>query len=114
MSRTTEQIAMIAGGIGLALLAGPIGIEVLGNLMIANSMIGIGLTSALSGAVGLLTPGPQDPSNIGPNGQLPIQTPNPLWRIVYGIFQFAGSITFTDGPMLDWIGTGGGQPCNNQ
>jgi hypothetical protein len=107
---------MIAGGIALAIAAGPIAGGVFFSLPMFNAMVGIGLTTALAGTAGLLNPLPNDPSNIGPQGQLPIQSPNPLWRIVYGIFQFAGSVTFADGPVLDWIGTGGGgqQTCENQ
>ena len=105
---------MIAGGIALALVAGPIGIGLLGSLQIMNSMIGIGLMTAVAGTAGLLNPAPIDPSNIGPQGQLPVQTPNPLWRVVYGIFQFAGAITFEDGPMLGWAGTGSNQACVHQ
>jgi hypothetical protein len=114
LSKTTEEIGLLAGGIAIALLSGPIGVTLLGNMMIANGMIGMGLTMAVSAGAGLLNPPPQDPSNIGPQGQLPVQSPNPLWRILYGIFQFAGSITFVDGPMLNWAGTGSGNPCNNQ
>jgi hypothetical protein len=114
MSKTATEIGMIAGGIALALAAGPIGITLLGSLAITNAMIGIGLTAAVTATAGLLNPGPQDPSNIGPQGQLPVQTPNPLWRIIYGIFQFAGAITFEDGPVLNWPGTGSGEACNSQ
>ena len=113
MSKTAEEIGMIAGGIALAMATGPLG-AVITNLVVLNGMIGMGLTTAVAGVAGLLSPGPQDPSNIAPQGQLPVQTPNPLWRILYGIFQFAGSLTFTDGPMLDWTGTLGGQPCDHQ
>jgi len=114
MSKTATEVGMIAGGIALALAAGPIGITLLGSLAICNGMIGIGLTAAVTATAGLLNPGPQDPSNIGPQGQLPVQTPNPLWRVIYGIFQFAGSITFEDGPILNWPGTGSGSACNDQ
>ena len=114
MSRTTSEIGMLAGGLALALAAGPIGIGLLGSLMISNQMIGIGLATAMAATAGLLNPLPLDPSNIAPQGQLPIQSPNPLWRVVYGIFQFAGAITFADGPNLDWQGSAGGQICQNQ
>lgn len=114
MSRTATEIGMIAGGIALALVSGPIGIGLLGSLQIMNAMIGIGLTAAVAGTAGLLNPAPLDPSSLTPTGQLPIQTPNPLWRVVYGIFQFAGAITFADGPNLDWQGSGAGHICQNQ
>lgn len=114
MSKTLEEVGMIVGGLALAFLAGPVGIELFANLALCNSMIGIGLSTALAGTVGLLTPGPQTPSSLSPQGQLPIQTPNPLWRIVYGLFQFAGTVTFSDGPFLDWIGTKATEPCENQ
>ena len=112
---------MIAGGIGIALLAGPagayfysMGLSLSSSLTVLNTMIGVGLATSVAGAAGLLNPLPLDPSNIAPQGQLPIQTPNPLWRVVYGIFQFAGAITFADGPNLDWNGSPGGQICQNQ
>lgn len=114
MSKTATEIGMLAGGIALALAAGPIGITLLGSLTICNGMIGIGLTAAVSATAGLLNPAPLDASNIGPQGQLPVQTPNPLWRIIYGIFQLAGAVTFEDGPLLNWPGTGDGQPCESQ
>lgn len=114
MSRTATEIGMIAGGIGIALAAGPLGLEVFHSLVVMNYMIGVGLTTAMMGTAGLLNPLPLDPSNIGPQGQLPVQTPNPLWRVVYGIFQFAGAITFEDGPLLGWQGTPAGKPCGNQ
>jgi hypothetical protein len=108
---------MIAAGVALAASAyflGPGALAIFSNTAILNTLMGIGITTALSGTAGLLNTGPTDPSNIGPEGQLPIQTPNPLWRIVYGIFQFAGTVTFVDGPFLSWVGTGSGTPCNNQ
>lgn len=105
---------MIAGGIAIALLSGPIGIGLFGSLAVTNGMIGIGLTTAVAGTAGLLNPLPQDPSNIGPQGQLPVQSPNPVWRVIYGIFQFAGAITFEDGPMLGWLGSGANQTCEHQ
>jgi len=114
MSKTATEIGMIAGGIALALAAGPIGIMVFQSLAITNALIGIGLTTAVAGTAGLLNPGPLDPSNIGPQGQLAVQSPNPLWRVIYGIFQFAGAISFIDGPILNWQGTGSGTVCNNQ
>src|SRR6185312_16995545 len=45
-------------GLGIALLAGPIGISVLGSLAIANAMIGIGLSITLSGIGSMLTKHP--------------------------------------------------------
>lgn len=105
---------MIVGGVALAFLAGPLGVEVFGSLVICNMMIGVGLTTALAGTVGLLAPTPQTPSSLSPQGQLPIQTPNPLWRIVYGLFQFGGAVTFADGPVHDWVGTDANNPCENQ
>lgn len=120
MSKTAGEIGMLAGGIALVALSiyfPEISIAVGQNLQITSQMLmGIGVSVAAASTAGLLNPLPNDPSNIGPQGQLPIQSPNPLWRVVYGIFQFAGSITFSDGPVLDWIGTGGGgtQTCENQ
>jgi hypothetical protein len=107
---------MIAGGIALAVAAfelGPGALAIFSNTAILNTLMGIGVSAALSGTAGLLNT-PADPSNIGPQGQLPVETPNPLWRIVYGIFQFAGTVTFVDGPILGWAGTGSGNECNNQ
>src|ERR1035438_9651305 len=117
MSKTTSEIGMLAGGIALAILAyelGPAGLAVYQNATIMNGLFGVGIASAVSATAGLLTPAPADPSNIGAQGQLPVQTPNPLWRVVYGIFQFGGSLTFIDGPILDWQGTGAGEVCENQ
>lgn len=105
---------MIAGGLALAFLSGPVGIEIFQNLTMCNMMIGVGLTTALAGTVGLLAPAPQEPSSLTPQGQLPINAPNPLWRIVYGLFQFGGAVTFADGPFLDWVGTLAHEPCENQ
>src|ERR1039457_6747848 len=121
MSRTSTEIGMLAGGIALAIASGPLGalmyeygVSLNASLMIVNSMIGIGLTSAAMAGAGLLNPLPNDPSNVAPQGQLPVQSPNPLWRVVYGVFQFGGAITFEDGPNLDWNGTGQNLVCQNQ
>jgi hypothetical protein len=114
MSRTIEEIGMIAGGLAMAFMAGPLGVEVFQNLVVCNMMIGVGLTTALAGTVGLLASTPQQPSSLSPQGQLPIQTPNPLWRIVYGLFQFGGTVTFADGPFDDWVGTVAEEPPENQ
>src|ERR1017187_6004217 len=115
MSKTAGEIGMLAGGIAVAIISwyDPyISIQLFQNMAINSSMLmGIGVSTALAATAGLLNPAPINPSNIGPQGQLPVQTPNPLWRVVYGIFQFAGAITFEDGPMLGWAGTGGNQPC---
>jgi hypothetical protein len=109
---------MIAGSvalIALSIINPGMSIAVYQNIVITSQMLqGIGVTVALSATAGLLNPTPLDPSNIGPQGQLPVQSPNPLWRICYGIFQFAGAITFVDGPILNWAGTGSGLVCNNQ
>ena len=58
MSKTMDEVGMIAGGLAVALLAGPVGISLLGSLTICNTMIGIGLTAAVAGAAGLLNPLP--------------------------------------------------------
>lgn len=105
---------MIIGGLVIAVLSGPVGLGLLMSATIFNTMIGIGLSTALAGTVGLLQSGPNTPASLSPDGQLPIQTPNPLWRIVYGLFQFAGTISFIDGPILNWVGTGKYQPCESQ
>ena len=105
---------MIAGGLALAFLAGPVGISLFASLAVCNTMIGVGLTTALAGTVGLLSPTPQQPSSLSPQGQLPVNAPNPLWRQVYGLFQFGGAVTFIDGPILDWVGTLANEPCENQ
>jgi len=113
MSKVFEEIGMIVGGLAMALLSGPV-FSMLGNLMVCNTMIGVGLTSALMGTVGLLSPKPQQSPGLTPQGQLPIQTPNPVWQIVYGLFQFGGVNSFADGPFLDWVGTLISSPCENQ
>jgi len=117
MSRTIEEIGMIVGGValaGLSLALGPLGLALLSSLTVCNMMIGIGVSTAFAGTVGLLAPTPQTPSSLSPQGQLPIQAPNSLWRIVYGLFQFGGAVTFADGPFLDWVGTEANNPCENQ
>ena len=114
MSRTVEEIGIIVGGLAIAFLAGPVGIEIFANLALCNSMIGLGLTTALAGTVGLLAPTPQTPSSLSPQGQLAVEGPNPNWRIVYGLFQFGGAQTFIDGPLEDWVGTEANNPCENQ
>jgi hypothetical protein len=105
MSQTAEHVGMIAGGVAMVILA-----EFVPG---AQILMPFGVSMMLMGTSGLLQQS-SDPSNIGPQGQLPVQTPNPLWRVIYGIFQFAGSITFVDGPVMNWIGTGSGQVCANQ
>jgi hypothetical protein len=119
MSKTAAEIGMIAGGIALIALSyydPELSITLFQNFQISAGMLaGMGVAVAGTGAAGLLSGIPNDPSNIGPQGQLPVQSPNPLWRVVYGIFSFAGAISFSDGPVLDWVGTGGpGQTCENQ
>jgi hypothetical protein len=122
MSKTLEEVGMLAGGLALAVFAWPLGAAIAFDMEISvaaagaliNTMIGVGLATALAGTVGLLTATPEEPSSLSPQGQLPVQSPNPFWRQVYGLFQFGGAITFVDGPIEDWVGTTANSPCENQ
>src|ERR1700683_689032 len=100
MSKTVEEIGLIAGGIALALVSGPAGaaayeqglLSIQGSVMMINAMIGIGLTTALSGVGILLRPGSNTPVG-APNTLNLSNGPSPR-RVIYGRFQPAGVLTY--------------------
>lgn len=104
MSKAAQEVGEIVVGVGLAIVGG-----MTGNFELIA--VGVGLT--MSGIAGLLAP--PTPISVGNTGLLPVQQPNALWRIQYGVFQAAAAlVSFIDGPILLWYGTGDDKPCNNQ
>jgi len=96
MSKTIAEVALIVGGIALAMAGGPVGLLVLqGNLAVMHAMIGIGITTALSG-VGLALR--QTPKPVGTASSVSFtQGPSPR-RVLYGQFQTAGVLTYASFP----------------
>src|ERR1700678_1057993 len=95
MSKAAENIGELVGGIVLT----PVG------ALFCPILIGVGVSIAVAGIVGMLKPA--TPVSVGNTGLLPVQQPNALWRIQYGIFQAAAAIvSFIDGPNLLWDGSG--------
>jgi hypothetical protein len=104
MSKATEEIGEIVVGVGLAIVGGVTG---------QPELIALGVMLTASGIAGLLAP--QAPIGIGNTGLLPVQQPNALWRIQYGVFQAAAAIeSFIDGPNLLWTGSGDNANCARQ
>jgi hypothetical protein len=98
MSKTVEEIGLIVGGIALAAVPG---LQMLGVLTIAghaallNGMLGIGLTTALSG-VGLALR--QTPQTVGVANSISFNNGPAPRRIVYGQSQTAGVLTYASFP----------------
>jgi hypothetical protein len=91
---------------------------IVAGALTANPMLiklGVGVT--IAGVTGLVADelAPGQPTAIGNTGLLPVEQPNALWRIQYGVFQAAAAlISFIDGPNLAWAGTPSNAPCENQ
>jgi hypothetical protein len=99
MSKTAEEIGLIVGGIALAtvgILAGPAGIIALqGSASMYSAMIGIGLSTALSGVGLALRP---QTTPVGAANTLSLtQGPAPR-RVIYGQFQTASVTTYASFP----------------
>jgi hypothetical protein len=96
MSKTVLEVGLILGGLAVALAAGPVGLIALqGNLAMMNAMIGIGLTTTLSGVGLALRPNTR---TVGAANTLSFsQGPTPR-RVIYGQFQTAGVLTYASFP----------------
>jgi hypothetical protein len=103
MSKTIEEVGLIVGGIALALLAGPVGIGFFQSLQAMNAMIGIGLTTALSGVGLALRPKPTTPI-AGQSALSFTQGPSPR-RVAYGRTQAAGVLTYVSFPAGENLAT---------
>src|SRR6185312_16650420 len=85
-------------GLGIALLAGPVGITLLGSLAIANAMIGIGLSITLTGIGSMMT---THPSTTAPSVNLGSSTVTVRAAVSPRITQYGqdrrgGVVTFID------------------
>lgn len=108
MSKAILPIAEAAAGIGLAIAGG-----MTGNVYLLDVGVGMAI-GGIAGTIAALT-APGTPISVGNTGLLPVQQPNALWRIQYGVFQAAAALeSFIDGPNLLWAGTGDDSQCNNQ
>lgn len=83
MSKTTSEISLIAGGIALALASGPVGIAMFQSLTVMNGMIGIGITTTLSGVGLALRP---TPLPAGITNTITFATGSQYRRVGYGQF----------------------------
>jgi hypothetical protein len=103
VSKTLTEIGLIVGGLALAVFAGPVGIIALeGNVAVFQAMVGIGLTTALSG-VGLALR--QTPKPVGTSNSISFTSgPSPR-RVLYGRFQTAGVLTYASFPPKENIAT---------
>jgi hypothetical protein len=98
MSKTAAEIGLIIGGIALAAVggAGAAGLISLGaNAAMYNGMVGIGLSTALSG-VGIALRPSTNPTG-APNTISFSNGPSPR-RVIYGQFQTAGVLTYASFP----------------
>lgn len=97
MSKTAKELGLILGGLALAAASGPLGIIALqGSIAAFHAMLGLGITTALSGIGMALRPTPGTP----------VGTPNSIGfaegvsprRVIYGQFQTAGVLTYASFP----------------
>jgi hypothetical protein len=104
MSKTFEEIGLIVGGVALAVLAGPAGVIVLSGAMASyqSALVGIGITSALSG-VGLALR--QTPKTVGTANSIAFQNGPAPRRCIYGQFQTAGVLTYASFPASQNLAT---------
>lgn len=96
MSKTVLEVGLILGGLALAVFAGPVGLIALqGNVTVMNAMIGVGLSTALTGVGIALRPSTH---TVGAANTLSFsQGPAPR-RVIYGRFQTAGILTYASFP----------------
>lgn len=98
MSKTAEEIGLILGGVALAAVPG---LNALGLITIGaphallNAMLGIGITTALSG-VGIALR--QIPQPVGAANRLALTNGVSPRRVIYGQFQTAGVLTYASFP----------------
>jgi hypothetical protein len=84
-----------------------------GNPLLIDVGVGVAI-GGIAGTIAALT-APGEPIAVGNTGLLPVQQPNALWRIQYGVFQAAAAlVSFIDGPNLLWNDSGNNAQCNNQ
>lgn len=96
MSKTIEEIGLIVGGIALAatgFLAAEGIIALSCSVTMMNAMVGIGLSTALTGVGIALRPSLKP---VGTSGAISFNSgPSPR-RVIYGQFQTAGVLTYAD------------------
>src|SRR5579872_6277007 len=96
MSKSLGALGMIIGGLALAVFSGPVGIIAMsGNLAVFHAMIGLGLTTAISG-VGLALR--QPPTPVGTANSIGFAQGISSRRVIYGQFQTAGVLTYGSFP----------------
>ena len=98
MSKTVEEIGLIVGGLALAAVPGlqAFGlISIAGHAMLLQAMLGVGLSTALSG-VGLALR--QTPQTVGTANSLSFSNGVSPRRVIYGQFQTAGDLTYASFP----------------
>ena len=96
MSKTIEAIGLIVGGIGLALISGPVGIIALqGSMAAFHAMLGLGITAALAGVGIALHP---TPTTVGTSNSIGFANGVSPRRVIYGQFQTAGVLTYASFP----------------
>jgi hypothetical protein len=99
MSKTFTEIGLIIGGLALAAIPGlqMLGlIAIEGHAALLSAMLGIGVSTALSGVGVALRPAPTKP--VGTANQVSFnQGPAPR-RVIYGQFQTAGVLTYASFP----------------
>ena len=97
MSKTVKELGLILGGLAIAVFAAPVGIIVLeGNLAVFHAMVGIGLTTALSGVGLALRQQPAQP--VGTANSISFNSGVSPRRVIYGQFQTAGVLTYASFP----------------
>lgn len=98
MSKTVEEVGMIVGGIALAAVPGlnALGlITIAGHTALLSAMLGVGISTALSG-VGLALR--QIPQPVGTANRLSLSDGVAPRRVIYGQFQTAGVLTYASFP----------------
>jgi hypothetical protein len=98
MSKTVEEIGLIVGGLALAAVPGlqAFGlITIAGHAALLQAMLGIGLSTALSG-VGLALR--QTPQTTGTANSISFSNGVSPRRVIYGQFQTAGVLTYASFP----------------
>lgn len=105
MSKTAEEIGLIVGGLALAAVPGlqMLGlIAIQGHALLLSTMLGVGLSSALSGAGLALR---QTPRSIGTASSVAFSDGSAPRRVIYGQFQTAGVLTYPSFPPSQGLST---------
>lgn len=92
MSKVAKEIGLIVGGIALMVFSGPLGISVMGSLGAFHLLLGLGVSTALSGVGLALRPTPNTP--VGAANSINFAQGVAPRRVIYGQFQTAGVLTY--------------------